>query len=448
MSERAYSRREFIKRNALTAVTLGAATGVGCERATDVRSRGPAAPAAISTLAGMTLGELRELYRRELFGSFLPNMDAYAVDHEYGGVMCSLDVRTGKLLSTDKSSWDVGRGLWLYSYLYNNLDQKPRYLEIARKSADLLLSLQPAGGDFWPGTFTREGRPISGPGDIYGSLFVAEGLAEYAQASGEKQYRQIAKKIVRDCVERYDRSDYAYRIGHLENPPPIAGPRVLGHWMVLLTFCTEMLKHDPDGELERLARRCVDAILTRHVNREYGLANEILNHDFSLPDEPYAQLSIVGHGLETFAFVLREAERRRDRDLFRAAEAAFKKHVNVAADHVYGGYLAVLLHVEDHRWRLRKYRWCQQEVLNGCLALIEHAGDEWAMQHFARAHAFLFAKYVKPGYKFWVFSGDRKMAQPYLSLMEQYHHSRQLMWGLLSIERMIGRGGRISSLFA
>lgn len=65
----------------------------------------------IKNIAGMTLEELREKYHKELFEDFLPNMDKYAIDHEFGGVMCSLDVRTGELINTNKTTWFVGRGL-------------------------------------------------------------------------------------------------------------------------------------------------------------------------------------------------------------------------------------------------------------------------------------------------------------------------------------------------
>ena len=404
--------------------------------------------AEITTIGGMSLEQLRDKYRTELFSNFIPNMDKHAVDHEHGGVMCSLDVRSGKLAHTNKTAWFVGRGMWVYSFLYNNLEQKPRYLEIARKSKDLLLKMQPADDSFWPRIFTREGNPLSGPGDIYGSLFVAEGLGEYAKASGEKQYREIAKKIIFDCVARYDRPDYSYVTDHLPNPPRIRGPRVLGHWMIFLSLSTQMLKHDPDVDLEKLAARSVDAILKHHVNAEYGLTNETINHDLSLPNNEYAQFAIVGHGLETLAFVMFEAARRKDADLFRTAETIFKKHVDVATDALYGGYFSVLQHVDNYTWSGWKSLWCQQEVLNGSLFLIEHAGDEWGKRHFARTDAFIFEKYFNPANKFWYNGGDRKMAHPNTTLLEHYHHARQLMLGLLSIERMIERGGRISGLFA
>lgn len=452
MKNKDYSRRNFIKINALTGLGILAGGTMLTDNA-DIKAtlsvNSDKSDQKIRDIAGMTLEELRKKYHKELFENFLPNMDKYAIDHEYGGVMCSLDVRTGKLANMEKTAWFVGRGMWVYSFLYNNLDPNPRYLEIASKSKDLLLKLQPKDDSFWPQRFSREGSALTGPGDIYGSLFVAEGLFEYAKASGEKKYRQLAKKIIFDCVERYDRPDYSYSIAsYFKGAPAIQGPRVLGHWMIFLSLSTQMLKHEPDEDLEKLAARSIDSIMNFHVNKDYGLTNEILNHDMSLPDNGFSQHSIVGHGLETLAFVMFDAARRKDVKLFRTAEPIFKKLVDVSADYVYGGYFHALQKVDDYTWTTGKSLWCQQEVLNGALFLIEHTNDEWGYRHFARTDSYIFDKYYNPDYKFWYSGGDRKMASPNTNLLEHYHHARQLMLGLLSIDRMIERKGKVSGVFS
>jgi len=412
------SRRDFIRQNAVTGIgffTIGGTT-IGCRSGDNMSGGKKSSREKIRSIAGMTLEKLLEKYRTELFANFIPNMDRYAVDHEFGGVMCSLDVRSGRLENYNKTAWFVGRGMWLYSFLYNNLEKNPGYLEIARKSKDLLLKMQPSDGSFWPRSFGREGEPLSGPGDIYGSLFVAEGLFEYAKASGEKQYREISKKIIFDCVARYDQPDYIYEVNYLRNVPLIQGVRVLGHWMILLSLSTQMLKHGPDEELEKLSGRCVDAIMKYHINKDYGLTNEFINHDFSLPDNEYAQLSVIGHGLETIAFVMFEAARRRDTELFRMAEPVFRKHVDVAADQLYGGYFHTLRHADSYTWSLGKSLWCQQEVLNGALFLIEHTGDEWGRKHFERAHTYIYEKFYNPANKFWHSGGEQSKCEPYGAL--------------------------------
>ncbi len=449
MEKKDYSRRSFLKHNSLAG--LGILTAGGSLAFTADNSSSETvnnSSEKITKIAGLTVRQLRDKYREELFDRFIPNMDKYAIDHEYGGVMCSLDIRTGELANSNKTAWFVGRGMWVYSFLYNNLEKNQRYLEIARKSKDLVLKLQPKDDSFWPRTFSNDGKPLSGPGDIYGSLFVAEGLFEYAKASGEKQYRELAKKIIFDCVARYDRPDYVYDISYLPGAPKIEGPRVLGHWMIFLSLSTQMLKHEPDADLEKLAARSVDAIMNYHVNPAYGLTNEVINHDMSIPDNEYGQFSVIGHGLETITFVMFEAARRKDKALFEKARIVYKKHVDVATDALYGGYFHSLQNVDKYEWDVRKSLWNQQEVLNGALFLIEHTGDEWGYRNFERTDSYIYDKFYKPEYKFWHSGGDRKMEKPNINLLEHYHHARQLMLGILSMDRIIKRGNKVSGLFA
>ena len=79
--------------------------------------------------------------------------------------------------------------------------------------------------------------------------------------------------------------------------------------MVLIRVVTQMLEMHPDAELERVARRSMDAITNHHYNPDFQLINELLNHDLSLPQNEYAQLVYTGHCIETLWMLMKEAER-------------------------------------------------------------------------------------------------------------------------------------------
>lgn len=432
-------RRIFF--TSLAAGSLGAIGGYSLGRARSVNRNSDIT--TIETLGGMTLEQLRNRYRDDLFNRFFPNMNEHVIDHENGGFMCAVDIRTGELLSTDKRAWYEGRGMWVYSFLYNNLEQNPHYLDIARKSKDFVLQLEPQGNDFWPTSFTREGEPITGPGDIYGNLFIAEGLAEYAKASGEREYYDKAREMILGCFDRYEQPDYAFRPDTLGMP----NNRVVGHWMIFLRLITQMLEHEADPALEQIADRSVEAVLTLHMNPEYNLLNEYLNHDFSLPGNEYADYSNTGHSIETFWMIMFEAARRGDKQMFRAARDAFKRHVTVAQDAVYGGYFHELVHVDNHTWNVNKVLWLQEEILIGTLFLIEHTGDRWARKVFEETYTYVREKFYRPDYKFWNSGGNRLLTEYNMNRAEHYHHPRHLMLNLLAVERMIERGGRITGLF-
>ncbi len=384
----------------------------------------------------------REKYRSDLFDKFLPNMDSLVVDHEYGGFMCSVDIETRRQVNSNKSSWFEGRGLWTYSFLYNNLKKDPRYLGIARKSKDFILKSKPTDNSFWTSSFTREGKPNSGPGDIYSSLFVAEGLAEYSKASGERQYMDMAKDIIVSCMDRYDSSDYSYRVTYLSpDAPLVPAPRVLGHWMIFLRSLTQILANEADPLMEKLADRCVDAILNHHLNAEFNLFNELINHDFSRTDNEFKDFAYTGHGIETCWMLMSEAIRRNDKALLDRTASLFKYYINVAKDNVYGGYFRSLDHVGNNIWKVDKVLWLQEEVLIGTLLLAEHTGDPWAMQCFKETLDYVHEKFDRPSNAFWISAGDRQLDAYQKVRAEHYHHPRHLMLNLMALDRMIGKSG-------
>jgi N-acylglucosamine 2-epimerase len=439
MTPRQLSRRAFFEAAAVGPAALGAAASPAwasprAQRETTERR-----------LAGYSLRELRDMYRRDLFDDYLPFVDRYVFDHERGGFMCEVDL-DGRRISTNKSSWFDGRGLWVHAFLYNHFGRDARQFEMARKTADFLMRTRPAGpDDLWFKTYGQDGAPLmSSDGEIYGDLFVAEGFAEYAAATGDEQYLDIARDLVLKCVRLYDRPDYRPTIGRTylgPNARPFPGARILGVWMVLLRACTQMLRRKPDSAIERIARRAVDAIAS-HFNPEFELFNELLNHDLSRPDNEYAQLVYTGHCVELLWMVLDEARRRRDTALFDITAARYRRHITVAWDDVFGGVFRNLQDVERNVWLTDKVLWAQEEVLIGTLSLVE-AEVEWAAEEFSRMYRYVRSTYPlsSRGLPVWMYAGNRRMEQAsFLAMprrLENYHHPRHLMLNLLALERLI-----------
>jgi len=436
------NRRTFFRRTSLASLAIVSSGG----RSEALGRTEGFSDGQIGSVGGMSLSMIRDTYRHDLLERFVPGMRESVVDHEYGGFFSRVDIRTGERISTEKSAAVTGRGIWMYSCLYNEIEQREEYLEIARKSKELILALRPSRG-FWPGSFTREGELRSTDGNIYGDLFIAEGLAEYAQASGDQEAFEMAREIIQNCMKAYDDPSYHFQVYYLQpDTSVLPGSRILGHWMVLLITATRILSHREDPYIEKVADRCLDAIMKYHMNRDYGLLNEVLAHDLTLPDNEFSQFAYVGHGIETLWMVMMEAVRRRDVPLFLAASKAFKRHVTVAADPVYGGYFRSLDHVDQHVWKVEKVLWLQEEVLIGAMLMIEHTNDPWAKEIFARTDAYIRKHYVRPGYTFWTLGGDRKLKEFNASSVGNYHHPRHLMFNLMALERILDRNETVSGL--
>jgi mannose/cellobiose epimerase-like protein (N-acyl-D-glucosamine 2-epimerase family) len=435
------NRRAFIGLTTTAGISLTNLTGLNAQKPVNQHSRK-------LKLGGLSLNQLAQQYRRDLFDDFLPFMDRHVIDHELGGFMCNTD-HMGTRANENKNSWFEGRGTWVYSFLYNNLAREPKVLDVARRSVEFILKSKPAPTELWPKELTREGKPLtSADGEIYGDLFIAEGLAEYSKATGGRQYWGLAREILFKCLDIYDRPDYRPTIGQTYLGPTaksFPGARIQGVWMVVVRLVTQMLEMRADAELEKVADRCVDAITKHHYNPEFGLINELLNHDLTRPNDEYAQLVYTGHSIENLWMLMFEATRRRDKELFETFSAWFKRHVEIAWDDVYGGVFRNLQDVERNVWLVDKVLWLQEEVLIGSQFIYEQTGAEWAKEMFERMYKYVLEKYPlkSHGSPLWMFASDRKVSyEAFLKLpkrVENFHHPRHLMLNLLSVERMIKR---------
>ena len=149
--------------------------------------------------------------------------------------------------------------------------------------------------------------------------------------------------------------------------------------------------------------------------------------------------------------ILYEAVRQKDKKLFENAAAMFKRHVDVSRDFIYGGYYNECDDVDQNIWEMTKILWAEVFVLIGSLQVIEHIGSPWATPMFAKQYDYCLKKFTKKqyGYALWLDSTNRKGDfPPHDSRADIYHHPRHLMLNLLSLERIIKRGGKLSGIFA
>jgi N-acylglucosamine 2-epimerase len=488
---------------------LGSAAGVA---AYGLAGSGKASAAASANrvtgpdgkLAGKTLAELREEHRFWLFDDFLPFMDKFVIDHDLGGFMCTVD-RDGTQISSSKSAWYEGRGIWVYSFLYNKIKQDPKYLDAAKKSVEFISKQNPLGKELMPASYTKEGKPTGkGPDPIfYGDMFVASGFQEYSRIKGNEKYWDMAKQILLKCVDIYDnRPGYgnlreqrmampggtrqgggrgaggtgqrggaagtgqgAGRGGAGGGAAGAAGtqpqtavpdetavverPRVCGHWMVLLNCAQMMLENRNDPELEALCDRSVKAVMDYHYNPETKLINENLNHDLTRIQNNVGQI-YVGHGLETLWMILYDAVRTKNKPLFDRAAEYLRHSADVFWDEVYGGIYTECNNLELNIWSMGKSEWCQVEVLIGLLCIIEHTGAQWAKDWYDKLHTYVLAKFPlkQYGYPLWFAYADRKITfTQHYNRCEHFHHPRYLMLNMLAFDRIIKRGGKTSGIF-
>jgi mannose/cellobiose epimerase-like protein (N-acyl-D-glucosamine 2-epimerase family) len=273
---------------------------------------------------------------------------------------------------------------------------------------------------------------------IYGDMFIAEGLVEFSRAASDLRSWGEAKKLIQKCLRVYERPGYAPDVvASYRCPKPVRmpGARSQGVAMVMIRVIKQMLEVRADAELQGALDVAVNAVLNQFYNPDYGLNNELLNHDYSRPTGDLARFVYTGHSIV----------RRGDRKMLETAAERFRRHVEVAWDDVYGGVFRGISDVDQNLWVLDKVLWAQEEVLIGALLFWEHLGARWARHIFERTFRYVQENYPlhKHGLGYWITTADRKVTfEKHHDRIENYHHPRHLMLNLLAIERLIARGDK------
>lgn len=437
-------RRTFLGTGMGTAAMASGASGLGGMQSNAHAAVVQSGSTTIGTIGGMTLEALREQYRYDLFDDFIAFFDKYIVDHDLGGFMCNAN-HDGSLNGTEKGTWYLGRGSWCWSFLYNNIAKEQKYLDVAEKAVLMLMKHIPKGDDYWPAELTKEGEVSNPKGGLPGDCYIAEGLAEFAKASGDKKYMTLAKQTMNKCWRHYESPTFQ------DGSSPYPGARNLWYWMLFMWFGTNNLAYESDPELEKRTAYCVEGIL-KHNNPKFNLMNNVVNHDCSTSSDPkHSELAGCGHATEALWMLMYEAVRTKNRTLFETASERFRRHVEVSWDDVYGGVFNDCRNVDEYTWQLEKIHWAEVFVLMGSLPMVEHQNVPWAKEWFARQNEWIRANFLlKPnGFMLWKETTDRKATfNPKSGRKDLYHHPRHLMLNLMCLDRMIKRGGKVSGLFS
>ena len=118
-----------------------------------------------------------------LLNNFAPFWTEFSVDKEYGGYLCGF-MRDGELFFEDKSVWQQGRSLWMFSKLYNEFGKKPEWLDAAKSGYEFMNKYCFAENGHMYFRVTRDGRPLVERRYYFSEAFAVMGYVEYYKATG------------------------------------------------------------------------------------------------------------------------------------------------------------------------------------------------------------------------------------------------------------------------
>ena len=340
----------------------------------------------------------RSIYRDGLLNDTLPFWISNGVDLQYGGIMTSLD-RDASIIDTDKSVWHQGRFTWMLAEMYNNVERRDEWLELAIQGAEFMdrYCFDPKDGRMWFHV-TREGLPIRKRRYAFSESFAAIAYGELAKATGESRYAEKALRTFERFVQHNQLSPDASH----EFAPKFTSTRpTRGIGFPMITIHTAQQLRDSIN-LPFADRFIDDAIATIrqfHVHEDIQCVMEVVSQDGQRIDHFDGRTLNPGHAIEGAWFIMAEGHHRKDAKLVKLGCQMLDWMWQRGWDPVHGGMLYFTSVDEkpiQEYWHDMKFWWPHNETIIACLLAYLLTGDQkyaawhqlvhdWSYAHFPDA---------------------------------------------------------------
>jgi len=335
--------------------------------------------------------ELADIYRSGLLEDTMPFWEANCVDRQHGGFMMAVD-QAGKVVDTDKGVWQQGRFTWLLGELYNNVESRDSWLELARHGADFLLQhcFDASDGRMWFHV-TRDGKPIRKRRYAFSESFAAIAFGELAKATGEQRYAEHAVKAFQNFVQ--------HNLEPVDTPPKFTDhrqTRSIGFPMITIATAQELRESISFTDANLWIDRSIETIQRFHLKSELNCVMETVGMKGELIDHFDGRTLNPGHAIEGAWFLMWEGAQRNDSGLIEMGCQMLDWMWQRGWDSEYGGILYftdVHGHPVQEYWHDMKFWWPQCEAIIATLLAFQLTGrqkyadwhhqiHQWAYQYF------------------------------------------------------------------
>jgi len=387
----------------------------------------------------MTLPQLRSFLERHLQEAIVPFWLKHAIDRERGGIFsCIRD--DGTIVSRDKYIWSQARGLWTFSALYNRIDKRVEWLEVAH---GLFRFLKAHGRDengCWVFTTDVFGNVIKGEDSIVTDAFAIMGLTEYARATGDDEAKRIARETYESVCERLARPG-TYKTAPYPTPPGMKAHRERMQFSLAFYELGKLL-NDEKIRVDGLARG--GEVLDHFVRWDRKVLLEYLGMNNQPLDTPAGRAMVPGHGIESCYFqILIFSDAGQPGQVRRACEP-IRWCLEKGWDEEFGG-LFLGIDVDGTQpvyWRNAdmKLWWPHAEALAACLLAYEHDGESWCLDWYWKLHEWSFQHFPVPQHGEWTQRLDRRGNKVdtvvALPVKDPFHLPRALIVVIESLKRI------------
>lgn len=345
------------------------------------------------------LGKLAEQYKNELFDNVIPFWMTNSVDKEKGGFVTCLD-RDGKVFDTDKFMWLQGREVWMFATLYNKVEKRSEWLEIALHGARFMLEHGRNPGGDWYFSLNREGKPLVEACNIFSDCFATMAFGQLSIATGEELYGSVAKATFENILRRSADPKGKYS-------KAVAGTRPLKGFSLPMILCNLSLEIEhllPEDLVEKTIENCIREVMEVFYHEELGLILENVGPDGRFSDSFEGRLLNPGHAIEAMWFIMDLSVRLKRPELAQKAVKIILRTLQYGWDNQYGGIFYFLdckgYPPQQLEWD-QKLWWVHVETLISLIKGYELTGDKACFEWFERVHDFTWLHFPDPGKGEW-----------------------------------------------
>lgn len=338
-------------------------------------------------------------YKAELLESVVPFWMNHSKDIVSGGYFTCLN-RRGEVFDTDKFMWLQGREVWLFSMLYNKVEKKQEWLDMALHGAEFMKKYGMDAQGNWYFSLTREGKPLIQPYNIFSDCFAAMAFSELYKATGKEEHKQIALNTFANIQNRQDNPKGIYT-------KAFPGTRPLKSFSLPMILCNlSLIMEDILGteQVNKTIQPLIKEVMEVFYDKESGLILENVTPEGHFSDSFEGRLLNPGHTNESMWFMMDLAVRNNDKSLIDKCIEILLRSTEKGWDKKHGGifyFLDVKGHpVQQLEWD-QKLWWVHIETLISMAKAYRLTENEACKNWFETIHEYTWNHFKDPEYPEW-----------------------------------------------
>lgn len=340
-----------------------------------------------------------EQYKNELLESIIPFWMNHSKDHDFGGYFTCLN-RMGEVFDTDKFMWLQGREVWLFAMLYNKVEKKQEWLDMALHGAEFIKKYGRDKQGHWYFSLTQDGKPLVQPYNIFSDCFAAMAFSELYKATGNKEHKEIALNTFANIQIRQNSPK-----GHYCKAYP--GTRPLKSFSLPMILCNlSLIMEDVLGtdQVNQTIQPLIKEVMEVFYDEKSGLILESVTQEGHFSDSFEGRLLNPGHTNESMWFMMDLAVRNNDKALIDKAIEILLRSTEKGWDKKHGGifyFLDIKGHpVQQLEWD-QKLWWVHIETLISMAKAYRLTGNQECKKWFEIIHEYTWNHFKDPEYPEW-----------------------------------------------